>query len=276
MNIVTFCHSGTIGDIFASLPAIRQGTIWAAEQRGEPQKALLYLIKNQQYVGPENAAHPTKNEAGESVMLSQAVCESIVPLLLAQDYIAEVKIVNPTDLPPVEIDLDKVRMEYVGGSQFPIQRWYFYVFPQLTCDLTHPWITVSDAEKDWAKGKIIVNRTERYLNENIDYSFLKEYQDDILFFGTMKEYNLFTMRFNLNIRKLPVKNFLELAQAIKQAKFYLGNQSSGYQVAEGMKTPRIVEIFDRAPDVTPFGPNGYDFLANAAVRMYVKELGGYK
>jgi len=150
------------------------------------------------------------------------------------------------------------------------------VYPDLTCDLSKVWLTVPDAEKDLAKGKIIITRSERYRNESIDYSFLKPYEDDLLFCGTMREYNNFCMSYDLNIRKLTITNFLELAQAIKQCKFHISNQTQAAQLSAGLKIPRIVEICSFAQNVIPIGENAYDFLAQKGLEYPFHALNGTK
>lgn len=276
-DLITFKHSGTLGDIIASLHTVR-----AACEKIK-RKAKIYLVKNMAYTPPaQGVSHPTRNEHGEMVMLNDTVIDMIKPLLLAQSFIEEVQAVQlPADLeipvrqiPEGEIncDLDSIRTTYVAMGRTPIQRWYFYVFPQLTADLSRPVIFVPEAEKNFAKGKVIINRTERFINENIKFDFLKEHEDDIMFFGTMKEYNNFCMRFNLNIQKLPVKNFLELAQAIEQSDFCIGNQSFFFQVCEAMGHPRILEVCDYCPDVTPFTPHGVDFLSQIGLEHYFSEM----
>lgn len=273
-EFVSFCHSGTIGDVLAALPAIREGATRAAIETGNPNlKARLYLKKDIAYTLPyENAPAPTKNEYGEAVMLSEAIIELLKPLIKAQDYIEDVLTYTDEE---IDCDLDYVRTTVPMGC-FPLQRNYFIAFPQLACDLSAPWITLPEAVPSPAAGKIIIGRTERYNNNSIKYDFLKEYEDDIMFSGTMREYNLFTMRFGLNIRKLKIANFLELAQAVKQSKLVISNQSMLFQIAEGLKATRLVELFDLAPDVTPFGANGFDFLSQKALEYYVKTLGGYQ
>jgi len=74
----------------------------------------------------------------------------------------------------------------VGMPALSINRWYFYVFPDMACDLSEVWIDVPDSEIDLARGKILVTRSERYRNDRIDYSFLKPYEDEIMFCGTMR------------------------------------------------------------------------------------------
>jgi len=274
-EFVSFCHSGTIGDVIASLPAIREGVRRAINTTGNKDlKARLYLKKDIPYSLPyENAPAPTKNEYGEAVMLSEAIITLMKPLIEAQPYIESVcGYIDEV----VDCDLDLIRTEYVAMGRFPIQRNYFLVYPQLACNLAEPWLEVPETDKNFAKGKIIVGRTERYNNNSIKYEFLKEYEEDILFSGTMREYNLFTMKYGLNVRKLKTVNFLELAQAVNQANLTVSNQSMLFQIAEGLKATRLVELFDLAPDVTPFGANGYDFLSQKALEYYVKTLGGCK
>lgn len=275
-EFVSFCHSGTIGDVIASLPAIREGVRRAISTTGNKDlKARLYLKRDIPYSLPyENAPAPTKNEYGEAVMLSEAIITLMKPLIEAQPYIESVGVYEEGN--EIDCDLDLIRTEYVAMGQFPIQRNYFLVYPQLACNLAEPWLEVPETDKNFARGKIIIGRTERYNNNSIKYEFLKEYEDDIIFSGTMREYNLFTMKYSLNIRKLRISNFLELAQAVKQSKLVISNQSMLFQIAEGLKVTRLVELFDLAPDVTPFGANGYDFLSQKALEYYVKTLGGYQ
>ena len=45
-----------------------------------------------------------------------------------------------------------------------INRWFFYPLPDLACNTTTKWMDVPDSDKDLAKGKIAITRTERYQN----------------------------------------------------------------------------------------------------------------
>ena len=50
-----------------------------------------------------------------------------------------------------------------------------------------------------------------------------------------------------------------MAQTIKSSKFFLGNLSFGYTLAEGLKVPRLLESVPEFPLVYPNGINAYDF-----------------
>lgn len=265
METTSFLHAGTIGDCWAAIPAMREFT------RKTGKKIFLYLQKDHPATYYEGATHPTKNADGEMVMLNQAMIDMMIPLLKAQPFIEDCK---AWENEKIQLDLNEIRKTYVGMPGLSINRWYFYVNPDLSCDLSGVWLHVPDSEKDLARGKIIITRSERYNNEAIDYSFLKPYEDELLFCGTMREYNNFCMAFDLNIRKLTISNFLDLAQAIKQCRFHITNQTQAFQLSEGQKIPRILEVCGAAPNCIPIGENAFDFLGQIGLEMNFHQLYG--
>lgn len=204
-------------------------------------------------------------------MLNEDMINMMIPLFKAQECIADCKIWNNE---PIQINLNEMRQTFVNMPNGCISRWQFYTWPDLACDLSEIWLTVPDTNIDYAKGKIIVTRSERYLNQTINYLFLKNYEKDILFVGTELEYQIFKLRYKLNIERLEIKNFLELAQALKQCKFHISNQTQAFQLSQGLKIPRIVELCSFAPNVIPYGKNAFDFYAQEALEYYVSVLNG--
>lgn len=265
MSLLNFSHTGSIGDVWAAIPGMRE------QYKKTGEKINLYLVSDIVAHYYEGATHPTRNSEGQMVMLNKQVIDMMIPLLKEQDFINEVKL---WENEPININLGDFRDTYVGMPSFSINRWYFYVFPDMSCDLSGVWLQVPDAEKDYAKNKIIVTLSERYRNEKIHYDFLKPYEDDILFVGTMREYNNFTMHYDLNVRKLHINNFLELAQAIKQCRFHITNQTQAFQLSEGLKKPRILELCGFAPNCIPIGQDAYDFFAQQALEYYFHKLYG--
>jgi hypothetical protein len=262
----SFLHSGNSGDILASLPAIREF------YRKTGIKPILYLRKGVEAFYYEGAVHPIKDaETGKNVMLNDAMIKMLTPLLKTQPWLEDVREWKDEE---IGCDLDQIRETYVGMPGMSINRWYFYVYPDLACDLTKEWLVIPDAEKDLAKGKVIITRTERYTNPNIDYSFLKPYEDELVFSGTMREYNVFCMNYDLNIRKLTITNFLELAQAIKQSRFHMSNQTMAFQISTGSLHPRILEVCSFAQNVIVFGEDAYDFQAQVGLEYYFHLLYG--
>lgn len=263
----TMLHSGNAGDTVACLPAMREFF------RKTSIKPTLYLQKGVEAFYYEGATHPVKNTEGKTVMLNDQMCEMLIPLLKAQDFLKDVKVWDDVEVPYEQIGCDfaQIRETNVGMPALSINRWCFYVFPDLACDLSKPWLMVPDSEKDLSKGKIIITRTERYQN-NADYSFLKPFEDELIFSGTQREWNQFSMQFNLNVKKLHVTNFLDLAQAIKQSRFHITNQTLANQISTGLMHPSILEVCTFAPNCIPIGEDRYDFLAQPALEYYFKLL----
>lgn len=255
----SFSHTGNIGDVWSSIPAMKE------YHKKTGKKIILYLAKDIKAFYYEGAVHPTKSNEGSPVMLNENMINMMKPLLLAQEFIEDVRVWSDEK---IDIHLEIIRDTNVGMPGMSINRWYFYVYPDLACDLSEKWLTVPDAEKDYAKGKIIITRSERYRNERVNYEFLKPFEDELLFCGTMREYNNFCMSYDLNIRKLTITNFLELAQAIKQCRFHITNQTQAFQLSESQKIPRLLEACTFAGNCIPIGADAYDFLAQPALEYY--------
>lgn len=260
----TFLSSGNAGDAIGAIPVMRE------YYRQTGIKPILYLRKDVEAFYYEGAVHPVKSE-GKNVMLNQQMIDMLIPFFKAQGFFEDVKLYEDEK---VWWDLDNIRETNVGMPGLSLNRWFFYVFPDMACDLTKQWITIPETDKDLAKGKILITRTERYNNQFVDYSFLKPYEDDLIFSGTMREYNNFCMTFDLQIKKLTVNNFLDLAQAIHQCKFHISNQTMAFQISTGYLKPRILEVCTFAPNVIVFGEDAYDFIAQEGLEYYFHKLNG--
>lgn len=263
----SFLHNGSIGDVWASIPAMRE------YYRKTGKKVMLYLVNGQAAIYYEGATHPTLGDDGKTmVMLNETVIKMMLPLLRAQEFIEDASIwSNQT----IMFDLNRIRETFVNMPNHPLSHWYFYVFPDLYADTSQVYIDVPETEKDFAKGKVIVTRSERYLNPNISYRFLKKHQPDLLFVGTDLEYMIFKYRFGLmDLERLIINDFLELAQALKQCKFHLSNQTQAFQISEGIKIPRIAELCKFAPNVIPMGGKAYSFYAQEGLEYLFNALNG--
>lgn len=261
MEVVKFKHSANSGDLIASLASIKK----VCEDR--EAKAIIYQrigLKADYYMG---AVHPVTNESGQMVCMNKKMFDMLKPLIEYQNYVLEFREWQGEE---VDFDLDLIRSYFVNMPYGSIQKWYSYVYPQLNCDLTKKWLNVGHNEL--YNNTVIINRTERYNNPQITYFFLKEYHHKLIFAGTQKEYENFCSEFKLEIPKLEVKDFLELAQAIYSCKFFIGNQSFCYNISEAIKVPRILELCSFAPNCIIYGSNGYDFYHQPALEYFFKKL----
>lgn len=234
-------HSGNAGDILYSLPAIRQAT------RNKGEKAILYLKLNSPANYMKGFVHPLGN-----VMLNEYMFKMLRPLLLATDFIEDVIIYNGQK---IDYDLDKFREIGLNLGAGNISRWYFQTFPELTCDLFEP--TIQTEKFHNIEDSIIINRTERYQNGQIDYSILNQYDNPKYFVGTEHEYHLMT-KIIKDLEYVEAVSFYHIAELINNCKVFIGNQSMNFAIAEQLKSNRILEMYFGCPNVIPCGGKAYD------------------
>lgn len=282
-NYYTFKFSQFPGDLINFLPGIKH----VCQRDGKQAILLLGLDINWQSVGSLTRKSPTT--------INKETFESLKSLLLSQDYIAQVfswEDVEPTSYhlwcdffkilrSPSEmiqfhnqhfshlVDLDKIYLTPTNIPYGNIHRWPWYCYPDMACDLSKPWIEI--APDDYLDDAIILNRTLRSRNESINYRFLGDRK--ILFVGHEDEARRFQEENDLpNLFHYQTKNLLELAIAIRSCKFFMGNQSLCFALAEAMKVPRILETCSYLPNVIPSGEKAYDFYFQSSLEYYFNQL----
>lgn len=264
----SFRHAVNMGDIIGSLCAVKKYyDITKRKGRYLQQTGLLA----QYYPG---ATHETVDADGRMVTLNQRLFDMIKPLVESQEYIESMQVYNGQN---VDIDFHVIRgktnVNLPNGS---LQAWLFYAYPDLEYDLTQPWITLPPQRQqieEVTKGKIIINFTERYRGIQPEYYFLKECSPDLIFAGTEKEHWLFCNQWQLTIPRLEIKDFLELAYALRACRFVLCNQSMIWQICEAMKIPRLLEVCSFAQNCMPFyGKHSYGYFYQTALIYYFKKM----
>ena len=63
-----------------------------------------------------------------------------------------------------------------------------------------------------------------------------------------------------------------MASIIKSSKFFIGNLSLAYAIAEGLKVPRLLEGLEEFPAMYPSGKNGYEFFFQGHFEKWFKYL----
>ncbi|HEY8781616.1 MAG TPA: hypothetical protein VIM16_08390 [Mucilaginibacter sp.] len=252
-NELNINHSGNIGDVIYALPTIKRiyGITGA--------HINLYLKLDQPRVLPQYMSHPLG-----SVMLNQKMVDMLSPLVSSQVYIEKCEIYNGQF---IHIDLDVFRSQAIPLDKANIARWCGYV-TGVTPQLWKSWITVTP-NADY-EGKIVIARSGRYRNPDINYSFLKKY-NNLVFIGIKSEYD--DLRKSVpDLLWKQVEDFFDLAQVIAGCKFFIGNQSFPFAIAEGLKIPRILEAYYEMPNVIPEGENAYDFFFQEHFESLVEQL----
>lgn len=281
-NPIRVKHFANIGDIVASLAALKK----YYEITG---KKIIFCqqlnVPADYYPG---ATHPTMDDIGNLVMCNQRMFDMIKPLLLAQEYIHDVEVY---DKQPINIDLDVIRKKiFVNLPHGAIQQWIFMAYPDMAADLSKSWIETGDVDISGCSlsdlrlvtttipiedlhNKVILNFTERYRNPHINYFFLQKHQDNLIFAGTDKEHQIFCDKWNFEMPRLIVNNFLELAFIIKKAKFLLSCQSFIWNISAAMITPHVLEICEYAANCQCFfAPHSYGFLHQTGAKYYFEKL----
>lgn len=235
---ISFLHSGHLGDVINALPIIKE--------LSKTHTCNLYLQVNkplsQDMVGYK---HP-----GDSIWMSDKMVDMVLPLLKYQNYI---KKVEKYEDQKIDVDLDLFRKIPMNFNLDEV-RWYFHL-TGIHTDLTVPYLSV-EASKT-VQNKVVIMRSTRRKNIFINYKFTKKY-DDLVFIGLNHEYE--DLKKDIpNLQFQNCKDFLEAAQIIKSSRFFLGNSSFGFTIAEGLKVPRLMESFPDFPVIYPNGGHGYDF-----------------
>ena len=246
---LNFLHSGNLGDLIYSFAIIKE--------LSKTHQCNFYIQVNKK-IPVEYLKHP----AG-GYYIDERMLNLFLPLAKKQSFINKVEKYKNQD---IDIDLDIFRTLPINIC-FNSPRWYFHI-TGIQVDLSLPYLEIDDHEK--IKNKIIIHRTFRHRNQFINYKFLKKYEE-LVFIGTNDEY----LDLKNEIPKLKLyecKDFLEMAQIIKSSKFFIGNQSIAYPMAEALKVPRLLEAEPLFPVVQPVGKNAYDFYYQPHFEKFFKIL----
>jgi hypothetical protein len=268
-NFTSVKHLANPGDCVAVMASLKK--YWEVTGR----KIVFLQQINTPAAYYQGAVHPTMDEQGVNVTFNMPMFEMMKPLMESQEYIQSMEVFRGQQ---VGLDFDVIRGKtFVNMPKMAIQSWIMFAYPDLAYDLSKSWIELNGKSPSHitkqVKGKIILNFTERYRNHVLNYFHLKNYAPDLIFAGTEKEHFLFCNRYELSIPRLEIKDFLEYAYAIKECRFLAGNQSLGWNMAEAMKKPRLLELCDYAPNCLPFiGEDSYGYYHQVANEYYFRAL----
>lgn len=240
-------HSVNTGDLIAAMGAIK--IFYEVTKRKAIVMQVLDL-RGEYYAG---AVHPVTDAEGRQVTFNSYMYDMAKPLIESQEYVHGFEKYTGQR---VDLDFDVVRGKtFVNLPHGPIQGWIPLAYPDLAFDISKPWMKLDRSKcpphiKGQVAGKIILNFTERY-RMKIDYYFLQGYAADLVFAGTEKEWWQFCNQWQLTIPRLEVSNFLDLAYALLEARFMVGNQSMCWGLAQALGVRRILEMCNFADNCFP-------------------------
>ena len=242
---ITFLHSGHIGDVINILPIIKEIS--------KTHQCTLFIGINVPLPVHYND-HP-----GGKFFLNKKIYDMLYPLLKSQKYIDKIDIFNKQE---IDINFDLIR-ELPINLLFDNARYGFHI-AGVQVDLSKKFLDVE--EHPSLKNKITILRSLRYQNPFISYSFLEK-KEDPYYLGTLEEYNHLKKELK-NLKFYECKDFLEMASIIKSSKVFIGNSSLGIDIADGLKTPRLLEGSPYFPARQVHGENGFDFYFQSHFEKY--------
>jgi hypothetical protein len=247
-----FSHGGHLGDIVYSLP-IAKHYCDKYQRQGK-----LFIVSNESCPPSLVKAHPNQSK----YLMTFDSYQFIYPLLKDVSWIEDIEMLNKEELKSNTLALDFYRKySVVDPTSGSIPLWGRKHFG-INIDPSAPWIERSD---DFNKSDIICcSFTSRYRNNNISYSFLNRYEN-LVFIGLESEY--FSFISDNKIKKMEyikIENALEAKKIIEQSSIFIGNQSFFFSISEALKTPRLLEVYELAPNVIPIN-NGFDFSNQSAL-----------
>ncbi len=246
-------HSGNAGDIIYALPTIKKIVELTKVD------VHLFLRLNMPLNLPKGVSHPLGN-----VMLNQNIADLLLPLVRLQPYLASCNVYNNEH---IDLDLDYFREGLIPLDKGNIARWCGYI-TGINPNLYTPWLTV-EPDNTYA-DIIILARSHRYRNVVISHSFLSRYPN-LKFVGVAAEYE--DMKTQIpQLEWLQVEDFLHLARVIAGCKFFIGNPSFPFSIAEGLKVPRMLEASFHMTNVVPEGDYAYDFMFQPHFESLVEQL----
>ena len=266
----TVRHAVNLGDLICAMASMKK-----FHQVTKRKLQVLQTINHPANYYP-GAVHPTVDEMGANVTMNRKMFDMIKPLVESQDYIhSMVQYVGQK----IDLDFEVIRGKTdVGMPNGMLQTWVMYAYPDLAYDVSKAWIELKGKcplkIKKQVNKKILINFTERYRSHSaIDYFFLKKYAPELIFSGTEKEHWMFCNQWQLSIPLLEADNFLEVAWAIKESRYFMGNQSSHWNIANAMGTPRILEVCKWAFNCHPnVGPDNYGGFYQTSIEYYFRHL----
>lgn len=258
-QLVRFKHSGNLGDIIYALPSIKKYCSLYG------RRAEIVIVIGAPMWLPSNLTHPSG-----SVMVTKSGAEMLKPLLLSQAYIDSVVFAEYAEGSkiPCDIDLDTFRqcgkfnlaMGHIGR--------YYQTILGFAPDLEPPWLSLETTSRS---GDIVIARSSRYRNPNLDYSFLRGW--NVKFMGVKSEYDDFLLDVP-DAEHVTFDNFLDLATFIAQSRLIIANQTFIYSIAEALKVDRILEPCLYAGNVIPVGGNNFEAFDQRSFELAARQMAG--
>lgn len=218
----TFKHSGAIGDVIYALPAIRA------------------LGGGDLFLPTGKPSHFWNGFYGDPIPILKRLLES-------QPY---VRAVHPWEGQRVDYDLDDFRKFFATDHLLEgvsLCDTHLMAFGIPVSERDRPWIDVLPAPLPVGKD-VVICRSSRYRSPFFRWSRVhQEYAHRAVFCGLPVEHAEYEAQVG-PIERLPTEDLFDLASRIAACSLFVGNQSSPYAIAEGLKKDALLEVCPDCPN----------------------------
>ena len=235
-RLIRFFHSGDLGDLVASLAAVKK----VCEREGA--KAFLYLDKTGG-LDSQNSVEIRdtliKQTGGQGLKMDERGIKFLLPLIVSQPYVENAIAVDrcPSN---VDYNLNAFRKYFFDRRLTLTEGQNLMYLQQRLLDVPQqyePWLEV----KPFAQGvKCIVARSLRYQSAHSAFPRFAEYLRGACFIGTDLEHAAFLDAFRFPIPRFKVSDALHAARAIASSQCFIANGTLFYWIGVGMGHPNIV------------------------------------
>jgi hypothetical protein len=217
------------------------------------------------YIGFDVANQTPNHPSGKYTMTDKSFAY-VLPLLETLPYINKVYKHNGQS---IDFDLDNFRYQGYNLASSDLRKWYPYVYPGFEVNINDKVID-SFKTYDYLKDAVVVNLTKRSRNASVNYRLLEKLNRPIYFVGLDEEHVLFQL-YELEHKRIVVKDALHMSNILNSCYLFIGNQSSTFALAEQMKIRRALEVHNGCPNVITIGGDTFDYMTTEGLEHLINK-----
>jgi len=235
---------------------------------------VLYLINLLKHLpnGPHTLClRPSPITKAKDREQAQRMFDLLKPLIQSQSYISEFRLIEPTDTVDWRSEDFRNLRHFTPGEtlmQAHLNHYCSVFQTSVKIDGSTPWLIAEASHL--SKNRVVINRTGRYRNPVFPWlKIVDHYKHHLLFVGLDYEWREFCGTYGY-VDFMPTENMQQVAKLIAGSELFIGNQSSAFAIAEGLKHRRIQETSLVFPDcIFPQAPRlpEVQHIANGEVRL---------
>ena len=233
-SVISFKHSGDIGDIVASLATVK-------EICERDNCKADFLLDASGGIGDEFVALQARDG---HLKFNEKAAEFVQPLIAAQPYIASATIVNPIHSPiKCDINLNQFRRSFITKEVIEKTNQNLLFVHQVAFGLEMgykgKWLYINDVEK--RSHKFVISRTPRYQSAHLLCDRIA-LDPNAEFIGTDFEWELWKQTFGKYPQggRILVNDAFDAARHIGGAGQFFSNGTCFYWIAIGLGVKHIV------------------------------------